>query len=396
MITPILIALAAALGSPTTTPDPLDPLDDKGCRRCDQRGVKVCGEHSDELHAMEAEVLFCSTIAACEECLGTLLVDCDRCDSGPDSHLIPDRRAEIEAWLSEDRMSEFLGRPVPHVETTHFELVVDVPVMKDGKKKKDPHLTMHLVARDVEQVASLIAGHYDIERDDYFSVMRMWIWQDPESHAKVMKEFLLSTSTGDFKLLGKNPVFSVWTEKAFRTVPGVRRLFTHNASHMLLSNVYRMLWTGDTGGGFFDAGAGHWYEYAVHELSVNYCIEEATVPLEYHGGVWRAPIRKRLKKEEQRMLPRLLPMNTGAMTLPDQALCWSFYDWIVNVHPEKLRVIQKALKEKRSGRDVLEEAFGESVLKLEEQWRAWVQETYPLKGDEPKTPKEKKKKKKKR
>ena len=395
------LLLAALLGAapaghqPSVRPAASAPPvleDEGGCRRCDHRGVEVCGEHSDEPLAMEAEVLFCSTIAACEECLGTLLVYCDRCEGGPDSHKIPERRAEIEAWLAKDHMGAFLGKHVPHVETTHFELVVDVPVMKDGKKKKDPHLTMHYVARDVEQVASLIGEHYGVEREDYFSIMRMWIWQDPADHAAVMKEFLLSTSTGDFKMLGKGPVFSVWTEGAFDTVPEVRRLFTHNASHMLLSNVYRMLWTGDTGGGFFDAGAGHWYEYAVHDLSVNYCIEEATVPLDYHGGLWRAPIKKRLRKEDARMLPRLLPMNTGAMTLPDQALCWSFYDWMVAEHTAKLPVIQRALKEKMTGREVLEDAFGMKVLAIEDAWRAWGEETYPLKGDKPKAKKEDKKK----
>ena len=375
--------VASDVATPVATPV---ADDEGGCRRCDHRGVEPCGEHDEELLAMEAEVLFCSVVAACEECLGTLLVDCDRCDGGPDSARIPERRAEIEAWLFEDRMSAFLERPVPHVETEHFELVCDVPVMKDGKKKKDPHLTMHLVARDVERVATLIGEHFDITREDYFSKMRMWIWKDPRDHAAVMREFLLSTSTGDFKLLGKDPVFSVWTEPPFDTVPGVRRLFTHNSSHMLLSNLYRMLWTGDTGGGWFDAGAGHWYEYEVHDLSVSYCIEEATVPLEYHGGVWRTAIKKRLRKEEERQLPRILPLNTGAMTLPDQALCWSLYDWLVHEHPESLAPLQRALKEKRTGREVLEEVLGMKVLAVEEAWRAWVEEAYPLRGDELKLP----------
>jgi len=217
----------------------------------------------------------------------------------------------------------------------------------------------------------------------------MYIWKDPKDHSAVMKEFQLSTSTGDFKLLGKDPVFSVWTEKSFSTVPGVRRLFTHNAAHMLLSNLYKMLWTGDTGGGFFDAGSAHWYEYTLHGRSVNYCIEEATVPLDYNGGLWRAPIRKRLEADDTPQLPRLLPQNTGAMELPDQALCWSFYDWLVTVHPDELATIQKLLKEKRPGREVLEEALAEKVLTLEATWRAWVSETYPLKGDEPRKPKEK-------
>jgi hypothetical protein len=369
---------------------PATAAEDDGCRRCNHRGVVACPEHTAEMLEFESHVQFCSLAAGCSVCQGALLVDCERCKGGPDNHLIAERQTAAAAWLEKDRMSAFLGRPVPHVETERFKLVVDTGTLKDGKKKVDAHKIMHLVADDVEAVSALVTEHYELGDDDYFSKMRMYVWKTPEDHSAVMKEFLLSTSTGDFKLLGKDPVFSVWTERSFRSVPGVRRLFAHNASHMLLSNLYRMLWTGDTGGGFFDAGAGHWYEYKLFDRSVNYCIEEATVPLDYHGGEWRAPIRKRLAKDEARQLPRLLPMNTGALELPDQALCWSFYDWLVAEHPAALAPIQRALKDKRPGRDVLEEVLGMKVLKIEEAWRAWVAAIYPIKGDKPRTPKKKK------
>ncbi len=361
--------------------------DDDGCRRCDHQGAVPCPEHDDDILELEKGVLFCSIVADCPACKGALLVDCERCEGGPLSATIAPRQAEVAAWLATDLMAPFLERPVPHVETDRFQLIVDTGVLKDGKKKIDPHMIMHLVARDVETVSAMISEHFGITAKDYFNKMRMWIWQEPADHTKVMAKFLGSTSTGDFKLLGKDPVFSVFTEASFSTVPGVRRLFTHNATHMLLSNAYKMQWTGDTGGGFFDAGSAHYYEYKIHELSLNYCIEEATVPLNYHNGVWRAAIRKRLDKEDARALPRLLSMNTGAMTLPDQALCFSFYEWLVMVHPDKLAPLQKALKDKRPGRDVLEEVLGEKVLPIEDAWRAWVDETYPLKGDELRTPK---------
>lgn len=376
---------------PTDLGAPTAALDDDGCRRCDHQGVVPCPEHKDDIHDLEGDVLFCSIVARCEACAGALLVDCERCDSGPRSAEIPARQAEVAAWLAVDPMSDFLERPVPHVETARFELVVDTGELKNGKKKMDAHRIMHLVARDVETVRAMIADHFAIVPKDYFAKHRMWIWENPDDHIAVMRKFLGSTSTGDFKLLGKDPVFSVYTEPSFSTVPGVRRLFTHNATHMLLSNAYKMQWTGDTGGGWFDAGSAHYYEYAIHELSLNYCIEEAIVPLDYHGGVWRAAIRKRLAKEELRALPRLLPLNTGAMTLPDQALCFSFYEWLVHEHPDKLAPLQKALKDKRPGRDVLEEVMGSSVLALEDAWRAWVDERYPIKGDELREPKKKKK-----
>jgi hypothetical protein len=279
---------------------------------------------------------------------------------------------------------------------------------------------MHQVANDVEEVARLIGEHFQLKgyesrratrlregadeseeeaeddlpkgyNRDYFSKMRMWIWKDPADHRNVMVKFLHSSATGDFKMLGHNPVFSVWTEKLLTTVPGVRRIFTHNAAHMLLSDLYKPLWTGDLGGGWLDAGSAHWYEYKVHELSVNYCIEEATIPLDFHGGVWRAPIRKWLKKDDTRFLPLLLPLNTGAMELPQQALCWSFYDYIVANHVEVIPLLQQGLKKKESARELLTKHLGMSVLAIEDSWREWVQATYPLKGDKPKAPKKKKK-----
>ena len=122
-----------------------------------------------------------------------------------------------------------------------------------------------------------------------------------------MTEFLHSTSTGDFKMLGLNPAFSAWTEPPnLDEVPEVRSLFAHNAPHLLLSDFVRPLWVGDMGGGWLDAGAGHWYEYELFERTTHYCIEEATAPGGYEKGRWRAPVRKRLERETEPQLPRLL------------------------------------------------------------------------------------------
>lgn len=388
--------------------------DGEGCRRCDHRGVVPCTSHTKEILEHEPEVLFCSVAAACEDCAGALLIDCKHCKGGPDDHVIPERQAEVAAWMAKQPMAEFLGRPVPAVELPHIQLVIDTGPLKRGKKMIDGHVIMHRVARDLNEVTRLLGEHYVLKgseafaalqesgdssaanqfKRDYSNKMRMWIWNDPADHQKVMREFLSSTSTGDFKLLGRAPVFSVWTEREFKTEPGVRRLFTHTAPHMLLSNLYQPLWTGDTGGGWFDAGSAHWYEYKIHELSVNYCIEEATLPLDFNGGVWRAPIRKWLKRVEEPFLPKLLPKNTGAMELPEQALCWSFYDWLVAEHVDALPKLQQGLKRKESSRDLLKETLGMPVLRIEEAWRAWVNETYPMKGDKPRAPKPKKKKKK--
>ena len=55
---------------------------------------------------------------------------------------------------------------------------------------------------------------------DYRAKMRMWLWSDVATHQKAQAEFLGTITTGDFKMLGRDPVFSVWTEPPhFDTVP---------------------------------------------------------------------------------------------------------------------------------------------------------------------------------
>ena len=360
------------------------PAQDGGCRRCEHRGVVTCKKHDKEILEYEKRVLFCSEVAACSDCGGSLVIDCKHCEGGPDNAGMDARRAACQAWLRKDPLGGHLGRHVRHCDTEHFQLVVEAGTLKDGRKKVDPHVLMHRVADDCEHVAARINAHYGIGRKDYPDAMRMWIWSRSDDHSSVMQEFLHSSSTGDFKMLGKEPVFSVWTEPGmFSTVPAVRSLFTHNAGHMLLSNVFGQLWVGDLGGGWFDAGAGHWYEYDRFQRSVQYCIEEATAESSYHQGVWRAPIRKWLDREKEPVLPRLMPKNTGAMEVTEQALCWSFYDYLLARHPQKLRPVLEGLKAGKSGNKALEDALGVNVLGLERDWRAYVAKVYPKKGDEP-------------
>ena len=76
------------------------------------------------------------------------------------------------------------------------------------------------------------------------------------------------------------------------------------------------------------------------------------------------------------------PKNTGAMTLPEQALCFSFYDYLVAVHQDKLTALLRGLKAKKPARDVLAEVLGKPLMEIEKDWREWVSKAYPRKGDE--------------
>jgi hypothetical protein len=332
-------------------------------------------------------VLYCSVAAACTACGGSLLLDCPHCEGGPDTAIAAERLAVIAKWSPTSKLDELFGRTLPRFETERFHLVIDTGELKEGKKKVDEHQIGHHVAADVQAVERMLEPHFQVKEGDYRSRMRMWIWKSSQDHALAMEKFLGSTATGDFKILGMNPVFSVWTERPhFDDVPRVRSVFAHNAAHMLISNLYQPEWVGDIGGGWLDAGVGHWYEYALFERTTNYCIEEATLPQPYENGQWRAAIRKRLERESEPFLPTLFTKNTGALTQPEQALCWSFFDFLVAEHPDALRPILADLKQKKPPRSVLQERIGIDVLAAEAAWRAWVPTVYPIKGDVPRVP----------
>jgi hypothetical protein len=366
----------------------------RSCPNCLHRGYLACKEHlevalEEEEPSAENPLAYCAWAAACAKCEGTLWVDCTRCDSGDLTKKVEERRRLIQNWLATSPLERVLGRPVMRLETNRFALALDVEALPDderGKKKSSAHVLAHKLARDLEWVAARVAEHYRIGEPDYRAKMRMWLWPTLAAHQKAQEHFQGTLTTGDFKMLGRDPVYSVWLDPPnFDTVPKVRANFVHNASHMLLSNAFRPVWVGDIGGGWLDEGLGHWYEYARFGRTINYCTEEASLADGWEGGQWRAPVRRWLERERDRLLPRLLPQRTGQMPAAEHALCWSFYDYLLAAHPGVVRKLMDDLKQKKPARETLAAHLGMDLFQTEEAWRAWVAEAYPLKGDEPRT-----------
>jgi len=343
----------------------------------------------EEVASDDNPIVYCSWAAACEKCQGTLWVDCGRCDRGSLTKEVEEKRRVIANWLENHQLKRAMGRPVGTLETTRFAIAIDVEELSGddrGRKKMSGHALAHQIARDCEHVAALVAQHYQMTPMDYRAKMRLWLWGTLEDHRTAQEKFLKTRTTGDFKLLGRDPVFSVWTERPhFDTVPKVRALFVHNAAHMLLSNAFQSEWVGDIGGGWLDAGLGHWYEYELFGRTVNYCLEEATLLQNYENGQWRAAVRRRLEREKTPFLPTLIGKRTGAMAADEHALCWSFYDYLLDKHPGAVRELMIDMKKRRPAREALAEHLGMDLFSIEDDWHAWASETYPTKGDKPRT-----------
>ncbi len=385
----LLLPLLIALPSGSSPPEVLPSVQEKGCRRCDQRGVVDCKSHDAELRALEQEV-WCTVAAACDACGGALVVACEHCDGGPETAAMFTRRKALQDWAADPHpVEELLHQKVMRIESTHLELVGAIGKLKRGRKKIDGHHFLHHLARDGERAAKQIDEHFEVDpKEAYKTLMRLWFWQEPGVHAEVMDKVLLSASTGDYKLLGKDPIFSVCTSDAIfkNDYDALLTLGVHNAAHMLLSNMTLELWIGLEGAGWFDVGAAHWYEEQIFGQHRHYCVDEAHDPWKWDARYWRSTTRKLLESEEKRFLPLILNQQTGEM--PDWAhgLSWSFYDWLVAKQPKCLYPMLMGLKKKTPTRKLTSELLGLNLFEAEAAWRLWVTETYPLR--------EKKKKKK--
>lgn len=352
----------------------------QGCRRCDHRGVVDCGEHDEELRALEPHV-FCNVNAACVDCGGALVIDCEKCDGGPENAAMEARRAELAAWAAQKHEVEgFVERALLRIDSPHLELLGSIDELQLTKKKRiGGHRFLHWLARDGEKAAVLIEQHYGAKREDFKAAQRLWFWQEMEDHKRIMADYLGSGGSGDFKALGRAPLFSVCTsDEVFgNDATALLTLGVHNVTHMMLSNHKREEWIGDLGAGWFDAGAAHWYEEKVFGIHRHYCVDEAPLPYDWNEGMWRAELRKLLDKEKDSILPALVRKQTGELRDYEHAQSWSVYDWLVATKPEALAPMLAGLKDRQPSRDLFQELLEMNLIEAEQAWRAWVDENYP-------------------
>lgn len=352
---------------------------DGGCRACVMSGVKECKKHPEALAEFEAEVRYCSVAARCADCGGALTLDCGRCADGPAS---PRREARMEAckrWLDAGCDPErLLARPLVRIETEHFELIIDAP-LKEGSRTLDPHEFAHHLARELEAMASTLDAHFSATANSYSGRTRLWYWLEPEDHARVNREIFGRNVTSAMKFYTRSPASSAWAGdtglegKALNVAMNA----CHVAAHLMMSSMYRQEWLNDKKAGWFDEGAGHWYEEHRFQRTATYCMDEANSDLDWEGGQWRVAIKSWLAKKTDPILPALVQKLPGTLWPEEHGLSWSLYDWVVAEHPAALKPLLMGYKDGKDTRDLFREHLGLTVPQAEEAWRAWVQATYP-------------------
>lgn len=365
----------------------LDPNDvGDGCQVCHLTGVKECKKHPSSLAVAETEVVYCSVASACGKCGGSLMVDCKKCGGGPGNVEMEKRRLIAQRYADNPTPAQKLfDRELVRVVTDHFDIIIDCEKIKDGSRRMSAHEVAHALATEAEKAAELLDAQFGAKLHHYARRSRIWFWGDPKDHLLVNQKILGTNDPGAFKLFGPDPAYSAWTKERGLENKGMAIVSNgvHIGVHLLLSNLFRTEWIGNKKAGWFDIGAAHYYENQRFQQVTTYCIDEADANLDYENGRWHVPVRKYLSKHRKMVLPELLQKISGTMWDEEHALSWSLYDWVATVHPKALKPLLLGYKDRKQSRDLFKQHLGMTVMQVEEAWRAWIFDTYPVKNPKP-------------
>ena len=384
MIVSYLVCLFLLIQSDNKEQEPTIDLS-VGCKECHFSGAIDCKNHG-ALFEHEIHVDFCSFAAQCKDCSGSMLKDCKHCESGPKRQERLRRIGKIERFMNEKTdAGELLEQSLPRLITPHFDICITAKKMKNGSKNVNTHELMHLMAQECEKAAEIFNSHFEAKSYHYSGRSRLWYWNSEETHKEICINILGSNGGADLKLYGANPALSSFSNgrglenKALNVV----RNSVHVAAHLMLSSVHGPQWIGNKKAGWFDVGAAHWYELKLFSRTATYCIEEGNSGVDYEGGMWHTAVKKYLKKNKSSILPKLTQLTSGVLEKEQHALSWSLYDYMVSNHTSKLKKILLGFKAGETTRDLFKKHLNMSVIQVEEAWRQWVAETYPIKNPKP-------------
>jgi hypothetical protein len=331
---------------------------------------------------LEDAVNFCSTIAECAACGGTGWLDCKDCENPKWIASLAKKAANI-AGSTKARLAKYdqaMGKPLRKVETAHFSLVWELDSLKVDKRQVEHHELMHLYAARLETLFTDYCAAFQCNPRDFAEKQQVFVWWLPADQDKGSLLFAGQGGPRGIKLLGSRSVFSTCGNKQFfKDDAELHRSIVHNVAHLLLSHQAPSQWLGNIKGGWVDEGVAHWFEEKYFGVCTNYCYQEQNTAVDFKGGRWKPIVRKMVAGGE--LLPpvgEVLKQNTDTLTLPMHAVAFSYVDYLLALDGKKFNKLCYLLRGRAECRDALDKAFGMNPLQLEETWKAWVLETYPV------------------
>jgi hypothetical protein len=271
-----------------------------------------------------------------------------------------------------------MGRPLRKAESGHFVFVWEMDKFKIDKRIVSPHEALHVYIARMERLFADYLATLGTDEKQFQDKCWVFVWYLPEDHKQGALRFCGSDSEGGVKLMGLHPRYSVcgW-KKDFATDEQLHRNVVHSVTHLLLGHQNPITWIGNMKGGWADEGLAHWFEDRVSGICDNYCFQEANTNVDFEKGHYRFGIRKMVAKKDEPPIAEVTQKNVNTLTVPMNAVVFSYVDYLLTLGGEKFSKLVKELKAKVSTGEALKKVYGMSLIEMEAQWKAWVLRTYP-------------------
>ena len=375
------LAVSTAPGA-GASPDPAQtapPVKAGQCRKCKATGRLPCPEHPKAECEFEDRVLFCTVVADCAVCGGAGFVLCPECKKEETAKALEARRARIQERRPilkpiDDRM----GRPLRKVETDHFVVTWEMERFKIEKRWVEPHEGMHIYADRMEKLYADYCARLAVEDKAFEKKSWLFVWWHDEDHKEGSVKFCEQAARGGVKLMGPETRYSVCGNKQhFDNDEQLHRNIVHCVTHLLLAHMKPQQWIGNLKGGWADEGLAHWFEDRYWGICDVYCYQEQNSNIDFKAGKFKLAVRKMVTEGETPPIAEVFQQNIDTLTLPMNAACFSYVDFLMYRDGPKFKDLITKLKAKVPSRDALQQVYGMSPMDLEAQWKAWVLATYP-------------------
>jgi hypothetical protein len=380
----VLLLPPALLAQEPPSPPPTPPV--VSCRACGSHGAVDCSKHGKELLLQEHAVEFCSAAAECKACGGALRVDCRQCRNEPVETGLQQRLALVREWRAArahavDEVAK--GQPLLHLRTAHVDLAYGIRPLTIGRDKLDTHAGMHLYAQRLEELRARFLALLQAQETDLGARLQIYMCRDQQAQANLSPAVtgIGGGAAVGTKLMGVDAVYCMWQDP--RLLPDDEALYrnlVHNTTHLLLANLTPAVRLGNPGNGWVDEGFAHWFEDQLTGKCTNYCTEEVAIQPGggFHGGRWRAPVRKQADAGELTSCAELTPKNTDQLDGPQHAQAFAMVDFLLQAHGggAKFRAFVLQLKQAAPMRDALQKVYGFGPLQFDTEFVQWVKANY--------------------
>lgn len=374
------LALLALLGGIAAQEAPPEVA----CRFCGSDGHKPCTKHNKKALELEVGAEHCSVAVECSRCSGTLTIDCKICTNPASDKAAGQRGSAAAKWLSARRAAvdqHISGKETLHARSAHVDLAFSIRPLTVGRKKLGTHELMHRYLDRIEGLRTRFMEVFELTDKDFSARLQIYMFDNCVDHQLLAPRVAGGGGRAQsMKLMGVEAIYCMCHERrAMRGDEEIHRNVVHNVTHLLISNMLPEVWLGNRKHGWIDAGVAHWFEEQLTGKCTNFCYEEVGISGGFKGGMWRAPVRKYAETGQLVPFTTVAKLNTDQLLGQHHAQVFAYVDFLIATRGGKaFAAFVRLAKKGKSTRDALRKTLGLSMLGFDEEFVAWVKETYPL------------------